>query len=144
MDAMQRIKELLIEIYGPTTGVEAWGRIAPLIENAPRQAGRGEGFFSEKDVVLITYGDSIRREGQAPLQTLHGFAREYLQGVISAVHFLPFFPWSSDDGFSVKDFMAIDPQLGDWDDVARFSRDFDLMFDYVVNHWLWAETWLTT
>ncbi|MDJ0855972.1 MAG: alpha-amylase family glycosyl hydrolase [Desulfobacterales bacterium] len=134
MDAMQRIKELLIEIYGPATGVEAWGRIAPLIENAPRQAGRGKGFFSEKDVVLITYGDSIRREGQAPLQTLHGFAREYLQGVISAVHFLPFFPWSSDDGFSVKDFMAIDPQLGDWDDVARFSRDFDLMFDYVVNH----------
>ncbi len=134
MDAMQRIKELLIEIYGPTTGVEAWGRIAPLIENATRQAGRGEGFFSEKDVVLITYGDSIRREGQAPLQTLHGFAREYLQGVISAVHFLPFFPWSSDDGFSVKDFMTIDPQLGDWEDVARFGRDFDLMFDYVVNH----------
>ncbi len=134
MDAMQRIKELLIEIYGSAIGAEAWGRVAPLIENAPRQAGRGEGFFSEKDVVLITYGDSIRREGEAPLQTLHAFAREYLQGVISAVHFLPFFPWSSDDGFSVKDFMTIDPQLGDWEDVGRIGRDFDLMFDYVVNH----------
>ncbi len=134
MDAMQRIKERLNEIYGSATGAEAWVRIAPLIENAPRQAGRGEGFFSEKDVLLITYGDSIRREGQAPLQTLHGFAREYLQDTISAVHFLPFFPWSSDDGFSVRDFMTIDPQLGDWDDVARFGRDFDLMFDYVVNH----------
>jgi sucrose phosphorylase len=134
MDAMQRVKDLLIEIYGPVTGPQAWSRIAPLIENAPRQKGRGEGFFSEKDVVLITYGDSIRREGQVPLQTLHAFAREYLQGVISAVHFLPFFPWSSDDGFSVKDFTTIDPQLGDWADVARFGRDFDLMFDYVANH----------
>ncbi len=134
MDAMQHIIDRLIEIYGPDLGPKAWSRIAPLIENAPRQPSRGEGFFSEKDVVLITYGDSIRREGETPLKTLHAFAREYLQGVISAVHFLPFFPWSSDDGFSVKDFMAIDPQLGDWEDVARFGRDFDLMFDYVVNH----------
>lgn len=134
MDAIQRVKDLLIEIYGPDQGPEAWDRIAPVIENAPRQKSRGEGFFSEKDVVLITYGDSIRQAGQSPLQTLHAFAREYLQGVISAVHFLPFFPWSSDDGFSVKDFRTIDPQLGDWEDVARFGRDFDLMFDYVANH----------
>ncbi len=134
MDAIQSVKDSLIEIYGPDKGQEAWGRIAPLIEKAPHQESRGQGFFSEKDVVLITYGDSIRREGQAPLQTLHAFAREYLQDVISAVHFLPFFPWSSDDGFSVKDFMTIDPQLGHWEDVARFGHDFDLMFDYVVNH----------
>ncbi len=134
MEAKQRVKDLLVEIYGPDQGPEAWGRIASLIENAPRQESRGEGFFSEKDVVLITYGDSIRRDGQAPMRALHGFAGEYLQGVISAIHFLPFFPWSSDDGFSVKDFMMIDPQLGDWEDVARIGRDFDLMFDYVVNH----------
>ncbi|MDJ0873773.1 MAG: alpha-amylase family glycosyl hydrolase [Desulfobacterales bacterium] len=134
MDAIQNVKDSLVEIYGPDKGQEAWGRIAPLIEKAPHQESRGQGFFSEKDVVLITYGDSIRREGQTPLQTLHAFAREYLQDVISAVHFLPFFPWSSDDGFSVKDFMTIDPQLGHWEDVARFGHDFDLMFDYVVNH----------
>jgi sucrose phosphorylase len=134
MDAFLRVKDLLIEIYGPHQGAAAWGRIAPLIEKAPRQKCRDEGFFSEKDVVLITYGDSIRRAGETPLKTLNAFAREYLRGVISAVHFLPFFPWSSDDGFSVKDFMAIDPQLGGWEDVSRFSRDFDLMFDYVVNH----------
>ncbi|MDJ0668728.1 MAG: sugar phosphorylase [Desulfobacterales bacterium] len=134
MEAKTRAKDLLVEIYGPDKGQAAWDRIAPLIESAPRQASRGEGFFSEKDVVLITYGDSIRRAGQAPLQALHGFAAEYLQGVISAIHFLPFFPWSSDDGFSVKDFMQIDPQLGDWEDVAGIGRDFDLMFDYVVNH----------
>ena len=134
MDAMNRVRNLLIDIYGENQGREAWGLVAALIENTPRLERRREGFFSEKDVVLITYGDSLQREGQAPLQALHAFADKYLQGIISDIHFLPFFPWSSDDGFSVKDFMTIDPQLGDWEDVARFGRDFDLMFDYVVNH----------
>ncbi|MBL0712248.1 MAG: hypothetical protein JJV98_00990 [Desulfosarcina sp.] len=134
MDAMNRVKNLLIAIYGEARGREALRRVIPLIEKAPKPNRRREGFFSEEDVVLITYGDSIRREGQAPLETLHAFAGEYLSGVVSAIHFLPFFPWSSDDGFSVKDFMTIDPQLGDWEDVTRIGRDFDLMFDYVVNH----------
>ncbi len=134
MDALEHIQQLLIDIYGETRGKDAWRRVAPLIAKAPQQAPRQGGFFSEKDVVLITYGDSIRQTGQVPLQTLQTFARDYLQDVFSSIHFLPFFPWSSDDGFSVKDFMAIDPQLGDWEDVARIGRDFDLMFDYVVNH----------
>jgi glycosidase len=134
MDALDRIQQLLVDIYGETRGKDAWGRVAPLIAKAPKQAPRRDGFFSEKDVVLIAYGDSIRQAGQAPLQTLQTFVRDYLQDVFSAIHILPFFPWSSDDGFSVKDFMTIDPQLGDWGDVARIGRDFDLMFDYVVNH----------
>jgi len=134
MDASDSIQQLLVDIYGRIVGKDAWGRVAPLIAKTPQQAPRRDGFFSEKDVVLITYGDSIRQAGQVPLQTLHTFARDYLQDVFSSIHFLPFFPWSSDDGFSVKDFMAIDPQLGDWEDVARIGQDFDLMFDYVVNH----------
>lgn len=134
MDALDPIQQLLVDIYGEALGKDAWRRVAPLIENAPKQTPRRDGYFSEEDVVLITYGDSIRQAGQAPLQTLHTFAGDYLQDVFSAIHFLPFFPWSSDDGFSVKDFMAIDPQLGDWKDVSRIGRDFDLMFDYVVNH----------
>ena len=134
MDTLDHIQQLLVDIYGETLGKKAWLRIAPLIEKAPQQAPRRDGFFSEEDVVLITYGDSITQAGQAPLQTLHTFARDYLQDVFSTIHFLPFFPWSSDDGFSVKDFMAIDPQLGNWEHVSRIGRDFDLMFDYVVNH----------
>ena len=134
MTASNPIQQRLIDIYGATRGNDAWQRLSPLIEAFPKQASRRNGFFSENDVVLITYGDSIRQEGQVPLQALHAFAREYLQDVFSAIHFLPFFPWSSDDGFSVKDFMAIDPQLGNWEDVARIGQDFTLMFDYVVNH----------
>ena len=83
---------------------------------------------------MITYGDSLQKGGQAPIATLHQFAGEYLKGAVSAVHFLPFFPYSSDDGFSVIDFFAINPELGSWQNVEDFGQDFELMFDYVVNH----------
>jgi sucrose phosphorylase len=92
-------------------------------------------------VVLITYGDSLLKKGEAPLVTLHTFANTYLKGAISNIHFLPFFPYSSDDGFSVMDFHAINPDLGSWDDVVAIGSDFELMFDYVVNHFSSKSEW---
>lgn len=50
------------------------------------------------------------------------------------MHLLPFYPWSSDDGFSVKDFLAVEPGYGTWADIARLGAQFDLMFDAVFNH----------
>ncbi len=95
---------------------------------------------------MITYGDSLLGEGQIPLVTLHDFANTYLKDAISTVHFLPFFPWSSDDGFSVIDFSTINPELGSWEEVVAIGRDFQLMFDYVVNHFSskgeWFENYL--
>ena len=85
-------------------------------------------------MVLITYGDTLRHPGEKPLATFHRFARRFLKDAVSSVHFLPFFPYSSDDGFSVKDFFKIDETLGDWGDVARIGEDFNLMFDFVINH----------
>src|SRR5262249_24314943 len=55
-------------------------------------------------------------------------------GAVSGVHILPFYPSTSDDGFSVADYRAVDPELGTWDDVCRLGRRFDLMFDGVFNH----------
>lgn len=90
--------------------------------------------WSEKDVVLITYGDSIISEGETPLQSLQQFLSTKLLDEISCVHILPFFPYSSDDGFSVIDYMKVDPALGTWNDVIELNRDFDIMADLVVNH----------
>ncbi len=90
--------------------------------------------MTERDVVLITYGDLLQRPGQPPLVTLHEALRRHLQGVISTVHLLPFFPYSSDDGFSVIDYLRVDPALGDWEDVHRIGSTFKLMFDAVINH----------
>lgn len=90
--------------------------------------------WDESDVVLITYGDSIQNATDAPIQTLRRFCNRRLKGAIKVVHILPFYPWSSDDGFSVKDYRAVDPTLGDWKDVETFGDDFHLMFDLVANH----------
>ncbi|NIR14272.1 MAG: sugar phosphorylase [Desulfobacterales bacterium] len=146
MANLAEVERLLKKIYGDREGELALERITPLIERFPVQKSDKEGYFSQEDVVLITYGDSLLGKGQVPLVTLHDFADTYLKDAISTVHFLPFFPWSSDDGFSVMDFFAIDPALGSWEDVVSIGRDFQLMFDYVVNHFSskgeWFENYL--
>ncbi|WP_353302356.1 sugar phosphorylase [Sessilibacter corallicola] len=90
--------------------------------------------WSQEDVILITYGDSIKTENQPPLQTLHGFLQDYCNDVITSVHILPFFPYSSDDGFSVINFSAVNESLGDWQDISSISGDYHLMADLVINH----------
>jgi sucrose phosphorylase len=94
----------------------------------------GPGPLSEKDVIMITYGDAFHDDHGTPLDCLRRFATEQLGDAISAIHLLPCFPFTSDDGFSVQDYYRIDPDLGDWDDVKRIGESYDLMFDAVVNH----------
>ncbi|MBW2369815.1 MAG: sugar phosphorylase [Deltaproteobacteria bacterium] len=134
MAGFDTIRSLLKRIYGPEKGKTAFERILPLIRRAACQAVTTSEYFSQNDTVLITYGDSIKHDGEPPLKTFQRFARQYFKGVFSTIHFLPFFPYSSDDGFSVTDFFAVDPNLGRWDDVAKIGSDFDLMFDMVLNH----------
>jgi len=61
--------------------------------------------------------------------------------VVDGVHILPFFPFTSDDGFAVTDYMAVNPQLGDWPDINRIASDFKLMSDLVLNHVSSQGTW---
>ena len=128
------MQSILRRIYGTEEGIEAFVKISPLFEAFEITAEPDQDRFSQEDIILITYGDSLKRDGEKPLITLHNFAAENLKEAISAIHILPFFPYSSDDGFSVKDFMAVDPDLGTWDDIKALSKDFKLMFDYVLNH----------
>ncbi len=141
MEGLEQVRQRLNKIYGEVTGRLAFERISPLIEKFPAQKRKKQGYFSQEDVILITYGDSIQKPGQAPIATLHEFADGYLKGAISCIHFLPFFPYSSDDGFSVMDFSAIDPALGTWEDVKDIGKDFELMFDYVLNHFSSKSKW---
>ena len=90
--------------------------------------------FSEKDMALITYGDIVQGDGGTPLSLLHDFVNAYNRGAVNTLHILPFFPYSSDRGFSVVDFRQVDPKLGTWDDIRKKKTRYDLMFDAVLNH----------
>lgn len=90
--------------------------------------------WTQQDAIVITYSDSIKAPGEPPLRTLRDFMRQELSGVVSSVHLLPFFPWSSDDGFSVIDYLAVNEAHGSWDDVSAIASDFLLMTDLVINH----------
>lgn len=101
----------------------------------------GSSWISEKDAMLITYGDSIVEEGKPGLETLNEFLTKYVNDAISAVHILPMFPYTSDDGFSVVDYKKINPDLGEWKDVENLSKNYKLMFDAVVNHISKSSDW---
>ncbi|MEA3359908.1 MAG: sugar phosphorylase [Thermodesulfobacteriota bacterium] len=90
--------------------------------------------FTEKDVILITYGDLLQGEERSPLSNLARFCDTYLEGTINTLHLLPFFPYSSDRGFSIINFETVDPHLGTWDDIEDLEGRYQLMFDGVFNH----------
>ena len=90
--------------------------------------------FSEKDMVMITYGDLLRGEKHSPLASLAYFLNRPLKEIINTIHILPFFPYSSDRGFSVTDFKSVDPKLGTWQDINEIGKEFKLLFDGVFNH----------
>lgn len=126
---------LLKEIYKTEIAGQTEQRLINLVEsyrgNIPQPSDVN---LSERDSLLITYGDQVQEDGKSHLQTLAEFCEAHLQGVVGGVHILPFYPWSSDDGFSVKDYRAVDPALGDWEDIERLGGSFRLMFDGVINH----------
>jgi sucrose phosphorylase len=97
-------------------------------------AHKPDSLWNQQDVVLIAYADSVQRAGETPLHALHRLLTKRLKGAISAVHVLPFYPWSSDDGFSVIDYREVRPEYGTWKDIDALGRDFKLMFDLVLNH----------
>jgi sucrose phosphorylase len=95
---------------------------------------RPEDRFTEKDIVAITYPDQLIKPGVAPLAFLGNLLNIFLHGIINTIHILPFYPHSSDRGFSVVDYQQVDARLGSWDDIERLSLSFRLMFDGVINH----------
>lgn len=103
-------------------------------------AHEDRGWLTEKDAVLITYGDTIVGNEHG-LRVLDRFLKTYVKDSISAVHILPMFPYTSDDGFSIVDYRTINPELGTWEDVRRLSQSYDLMIDAVINHVSKSSEW---
>ena len=128
------ISQRLHFIYGSRLTESHKSSVFNLLEKYKTEEHTVTEKWNEKDIVLITYSDSIKKKGEKTLQTLHRFIVKNLKKCISCVHILPFFPYSSDDGFSVIDYKKVDPALGDWKEIHELGHDTDLMFDLVVNH----------
>lgn len=106
-------------------------------------SGRPDTGWDQQDCFLITYGSSLRRKGEKPLSTLRDFLKKHLQSCFSGVHVLPFFPYTSDDGFAISDYEVVNPELGDWSDLTGIAEDFRLMADCVINHCSSSHPWFT-
>ncbi len=139
MQESERLEERLRAIYGPAAEACA-SRLAGLVGDLSRGAtgcadSRTAPRWDQRDAVLIAYGDHVHAPDRRPLRALHEFlALHDLGSLFNTLHLLPFFPASSDDGFSVIDYRAVDPALGDWDDIHALGRTMSLMFDLVLNH----------
>ena len=129
----QHLLDKLQRIYGQEAGQATFDKLRGLLTDSS-VAQQDELAISEKDIMLITYGDIVYSDDQAKLETLHHFLRDSVFPNINSVHILPFFPYSSDDGFSVIDYYAVDEELGDWSHIQAMKDDFRLMFDAVFNH----------
>ena len=130
---MNKIKEHLEFLYGEQSE-ELYGEIQNLIHKWKPQIHSSYPWVGKEDVMLITYGDGIKKENRTPLNALKLFLDEEMEGLINNVHLLPMFPYTSDDGFSVQDFREINPELGSWKDIEGLQENYDLMFDAVINH----------
>ena len=143
MDDIESILLAHLEfLYGPDAG-SALETLLELMQSVEGRLDQGRRQLTEKDVALITYGDMVQAVGRSPLASLGEFLVEHVGDVINTVHMLPFYPYSSDDGFSVVNYLEVDPALGDWRDVERMRRSFHLMFDAVLNHISASSEWFT-
>ena len=130
-----RVHAHLEVIYGE----KASDLVAPVIE-AMRYGDNVEepvpyqNYWDESDCWMITYATSVHEQGEPGLKTLQSFCDRYLAGTINGLHILPFYPYSSDDGFAVIDYRAVDDSAGSWDDIRSIAKRYRLMADLVINH----------
>jgi sucrose phosphorylase len=126
----QRLEFIYKDKYDETILEKAANKIEKYL---PRITRKVKG-WNESDVILITYGDSIKQHDIKPLKTLCRFCKSELREWMSVIHILPFFPYSSDDGFSVIDYYKVRHELGDWEDIKAMQHNFDIMADMAINH----------
>lgn len=138
---LERLKRKTAFIYGTEEGEKAFEGLRQLVERWALAEWQQNVPLTENNVYLIVYGDAVSTRGEAPLRTLHEFLNKHVDGTITDVHLLPMFPYTSDDGFSVTDYRAINPEYGDWGDIKHFSADYRLMFDFVANHISKSSEW---
>ena len=128
-------KDKLIILYGEEKGKEVGERLKNIINEAKSKIiCENRSMWDEKDIFLITYADSFQEANARSLITLKKFLDFCLKDVIDNVHILPFYPYSSDRGFSITDYYQVKKEFGSWNDIEEIGKHYRLMADLVLNH----------
>ena len=140
---MEAITRLLKEIYASSLTQAQLDTIKSRITFAKSTLQQPrKNHWDQNDVVLITYADQFMEAEQPTLSTLTTFFDQRLKQTFNVVHLLPFYPYSSDDGFSVIDYHQVNPIVGSWQNISRLHESTRLMFDFVCNHISAHSKWL--
>lgn len=137
----KQIKKRLEVVYQDEKKIEkALQEIEKCLEKY-EEAEKKESRLTEKDSILITYGDTLIDGKRKGLDVLGEFMNAFVKDAFGSVHLLPMYPYTSDDGFSVVDYRKINPELGNWESVEKLSENYGLMFDAVINHISKSSEW---
>lgn len=128
------ISKRINRLYPEEIAEKAVHSIIDLVFKYKSRIKSKEYHLSEKDIILITYGDQVNRDHEPSLQTLKEFMDNHLKGFVNSVHILPFYPYSSDDGFSVVNYNEVNPHMGSWREVEQIGAEYRVMVDGVINH----------
>ena len=98
--------------------------------------------WDESHSVLITYADSIYKNGEPTLITLGDLLSKHFGSLSKVVHILPFLKSTSDGGFAVSSYDSLEEKFGCWDDLKSISKNHVLMADLVLNHVSSSHPWV--
>ena len=108
--------------------------ISKIIKIFNKNNPRRKKIISEKTSLIICYADSVYSKKKSSIKIFQSFYKKKLKKYFNTIHFLPFYPSSSDSGFAVKDHYKIDSKLGNWSDIKKISKSNYIMADMVINH----------
>ena len=139
INSRDRISQHLTKIYCDMSEPAIKQLAFELIEimdvgQKPTMSRSSKSQWDERDIIAITYADTILEHRKKPLVALKHFLDSYLKNTVSAVHILPFFPFTSDDGFSVLNYSSVNESVGSWEHIETIAKDYHLMADLVINH----------
>jgi len=138
------IRQFLVSLYGATRANRVYARLQERLTHPPAAPkGRARWTPDQRDAFLIAYPDQVREDRTPSLRTLHTVLQQHVGNLLTGLHLLPFFPASSDEGYSVMDYRRVDRRFGEWADIAQLGGTYQLMFDAVINHASVASAWFT-
>ena len=134
----KKISSILSNIYKPSLNEKdidhLKDQIIQIIKKFNQNFSKKKLSISEKPALVICYGDNINSNQKSSIQVFQNFFKKNLKKYFNAIHFLPFYPSSSDSGFAVKDHYKIERRIGSWSDIKKISKFSNVMADIVINH----------